>query len=163
MDPAEASRGVEKTRPDGASGSVSTGDLGELLEVTPENPGYYRGRLEGVRRGGKARLWLGLLAVVVPLGLWAGVRAVQAGIEAHRFDIPFAAAVPRGEDATMRWNEGHARLGLHENGVRRIEVPGAVITLKEGCGHAQVWVEVVDGELRRVKELVGKVVVARLE
>lgn len=151
----------KSTRPAGASGSVSCGGIDELLDETPEFPEHRRGRLGGMDKGKKTRWGLAALALLVTLGIWGIMRAVQADIEAHRFDVPFPAKVPSGEDAVMHWNAGHARLGLHRDGVRKIVLPDAEITLADGHAHAQVWVEVAQGRVLRIKEIVGKVVIAR--
>lgn len=161
QNPEAAGADPKTTRPEGAQGVVSAGGIDELLDETPECPEHRRGRFDGVNKGRKVRWMLTGLAVMVPLGLWLGVQAIQAGVEARRFDVPFAFEKPQGDAATMVWNEGKARLGLHVDGVTRIQLPDAVIELREGDKHAQVWVEVVDGKVVRIKVLVGKVVVRR--
>lgn len=157
------SQPVKTTRPAGALGSVSGGGIDELLDETPEFPEHRRGRLGGMDKGKKARWGLAGVAILVLLAIWGVMRAVQADIEAHRFDVPFAAAVPQGEDAVMHWNAGHARLGLHRDGVRKIVLPDAEIVLAKGQVHAQVWVEVVSGHVVRIKEIVGKVKIVRAD
>lgn len=151
------SKPAQTTRPADARGAVSTGEIDELLDDTPTYPVHRRGRLEGIKRGRKARWGLALLVLMVPSSLWMVVRAYQRQILAHRFDIPFAAPRPSADEATLHWDEGQARLGLHRDGVLRILVPDAVITLAPGQVHAQVWVNVQNGRLTRVKEVVGKV------
>lgn len=152
---------TKTTRPAGARGSVSCGAIDELLDETPDFPEHRRGRLGGMDKGKGVRWGLAALALVVPLGIWGVMRVVQADVQAHRFDVPFPAQVPQGEDAVMHWNAGHARLGLHRDGVRKIVLPDAEISLAEGQVHAQVWVVVEKGRVLRVKELVGKVEIVR--
>lgn len=152
---------VKSTRPAGATGSVSGGGIDELLDQTPEFPEHRRGRLGGMNKGKKVRWALAGVSVVVLVGIWGGMAAVKADVEAHRFDVPFDAPVPQGEDAVMHWNEGHARLGLHRDGVRKLVLPDAEIVLAKGQVHAQVWVEVVEGRVVRIKEIVGKVEISR--
>lgn len=145
------------TRPEHATGEVSCGGLDELLDATPEHPEHRRGRLGGLQKGRRTRLRFGLAALATLGLLWMGVQWWQADIESHRFDIPFAADIPSPEAAIMHWSAGNARLGLHKDGVRHIQTPDALISLAPGHAHAQVWVEVRDGKLARLKEIVGKV------
>jgi len=69
------------------------------------------------------------------------------------------------ESRVLVWSDGPARLGLYRNapGVRVLVLPDRVIQLADGCDHAQVKVEIRDGETIKLVVLTGRVTQKELE
>ena len=138
------------------------GQLDELLSDPPDMPTV--GPLTGYRDGTRMRrrVYLGLLFGVVGAAL-AGRWYVQYLEEQRRIPTPEYQLAAGTEDEArpdvMVWTSGLARLGMsrQEPGVRAIVLPDRILTLAPGCDHAQVKVNVVDGETVDVKVLVGEI------
>ena len=68
-------------------------------------------------------------------------------------------AADEGRPNAMVWSQGVARLGLarQEPGVRAIVLPDRIVTLAPGCDHAQIKVDVRNGETVALKVLTGEI------
>lgn len=138
--------------------------LDELLADPP--PGEYnRGRFGGYADGSRGRRIMGIIAVVTIIASILGAYAIITHLQSRK-PIPIHdAPLPEGTDAigrprTIAWSSGKARLALSRDppGADVIELPDREIRLAEGCDAAQLNVEVVDGEVKKLKVLYGEVV-----
>ena len=141
----------------------TAGNLDELLADPPELPAV--GPLTGYREGSRTRrrVYGGLLACVVVSGI-AGYWYVQHLEEQQKIVIPEYVLAEGTEDEVrpdvLVWESGVARLGLsrQDPGIKAIVLPDRVLTLAQGCDHAQIKVDVQDGKTVRLKVLHGEIV-----
>jgi hypothetical protein len=105
-------------------------------------------------------LTLGLSVVgATLLGRWYARRLEQ---DLHR-PSPTYEVVPNesGEGRTRElvWSTGRARLGLSREppGVEQIRLPDRILRLAEGHDHAQVRIEVRDGETVQIEVIAGEI------
>ncbi|MCA9712731.1 MAG: hypothetical protein KDK70_43280 [Myxococcales bacterium] len=140
----------------------TTGGLDELLAEPPDLPTV--GPLTGYRDGSRMRrrVYLGLVVGVVAAAL-AGRWYVQYLEEQRRIPTPEYQLAAGAEDEerpdVLVWTSGLARLGMsrQDPGVRAIVLPDRILTLAPGCDHAQVKVNVVDGETVALQVVVGQI------
>lgn len=140
----------------------TAGQLDELLPDPPHQPPV--GPLTGYRDGTRVRrrVYLGLVFGV--LGATLAGRCYVEHLEAQR-RIPApqyqlaAGAEDEARPDVMVWSSGLARLGLsrQQPGIRAIVLPDRIVTLAPGCDHAQIKVNVVDGETVQLKVLLGEI------
>lgn len=140
----------------------TAGGLDELLEEPPTGPSF--GPLTGYREGSRVRRWIYLALVAgVLAAFFVGRWYVQHLEEQRRIPSPEYQLAEGAEDEerpdVMVWTSGVARLGLsrQQPGVRAIVLPDRVVTLAPGCDHAQIKVDVRDGETKALKVLVGEI------
>lgn len=138
------------------------GSLDELLESPPEGPSF--GPLTGYRDGSRARRFVYLALIVGVIGaVLAGRWYVGHLEEQRRIPAPEYRLAEGAEDEeradVMVWTSGVARLGLtrQQPGVRAIVLPDRIVTLAPGCDHAQIKVDVRDGETKALKVVVGEI------
>lgn len=141
----------------------TAGDLDELLEAPPEEP--HVGALRADAAGARVRR---RLYVVLALGIVVAVvgtrQAVKWARERQRNPTPQYELAPGTEaevrPRSMEWTSGFARLGLsrQEPGVQEIVLPDRIIRLADGCDHAQIKVDVLDGKTVMLDVLTGHVV-----
>lgn len=140
----------------------TTGDLDELLETPPQGPAV--GPLTGYRDGTRVRrlVYLGLIAGVIAAyysGRWYMERLEERRtVPMPEYQLAEGAANEDRPDV-MVWSNGVARLGLtrQQPGIRAIVLPDRIITLAPGCDHAQIKVDVRDGETKTLKVVVGEI------
>lgn len=140
----------------------TAGQLDELLPDPPDGPPV--GSLTGYREGSRMRrrVYLGLVFGVIAAAL-AGRWYVEHLEEQRRIPTPQYQLAAGAEDEerpdVMVWSSGLARLGMsrQEPGIRAIVLPDRILTLAPGCDHAQVKVNVVDGETVDLKVVVGEI------
>ena len=149
-------------------GEVPTqGGDDELLDDPPQMSQAWS--LKAYEAGGRARktvfgtLILGTIGAGVAGYLYVGHLQEQRAKVVPRYDVD-----PDSVDAESRvlvWSDGPARLGLYRNapGVRVLVLPDRVIQLADGCDHAQVKVEIRDGETIKLVVLTGRVTQKELE
>lgn len=138
------------------------GHLDELLVDPPELPTL--GPLTGYREGSRTRrrVYGGLLVGIVTAAV-AGRWYAKHLDEQRRIVVPEYTLAPGTEDEerpdVLVWTSGVARLGLsrQDPGIKAIVLPDRVLTLAPSCDHAQVNVDVQDGETVRIKVLVGEI------
>jgi hypothetical protein len=138
------------------------GDLDELLEVPPDEPaaGVLRADAAGARV--RRRIYV-LLAIGIGGAFVGGHYAVKWAREREKNPTPHYELAPGTEGEvrprSMAWSSGFARLGLsrQEPGVQEIVLPDRIIRLAEGCDHAQIKVDVVDGQTVQLKVITGEI------
>ena len=143
------------------SGPSSRDD--ELLDDPPETD-HHLGRMAGYRRGTRARTAVFLtLAVSVAaatlLGRWYAKRLDE---ELHRPSPTYELApgdTGQGRARELTWSTVRARLGLSREppGVEQIRLPDRILRLAEGHDHAQVRVEVRNGETVQIEVITGQI------
>ncbi len=133
-------------------------DRDDELMTTPPERHAVRGVLEGDRAGRRIRGWLVLAGcVLVPAIAWLWGRAFDTVV------VPSYELAPDSDNARDRvlvWSSGKARLGLSRQtpGVEAIVLPDRVVRLALGCEHAQIRVDVRDGETVAFDVVVGDIV-----
>lgn len=138
------------------------GQLDELLPDPPDIPTV--GPLTGYRDGSRMRrrVYLGLVFGVVGAAL-AGRWYVKYLEKQRRIPTPEYRLAAGAEDEqrpdVMVWTSGLARLGMsrQDPGIKAIVLPDRILALAPGCDHAQVKVNVVDGETVALDVLVGEI------
>jgi hypothetical protein len=137
--------------------------LDELLADPPELPMV--GALTGYREGGRVRrrIFVALLVgfvIAIGVGRWyaSWLEEQKRRPPTPAYELATGAEAESRPDALV-WTDGSARLGLsrQDPGVKAIVLPDRVLTLAPGCDHAQVKVEVRDGETVKLKVLVGEI------
>lgn len=138
---------------------------GKLDELLDDPAGHSSGgALAGYRDGSRVRrkIYLGLIGGTI-VATVAGTLYMRH-LEAQRETIVPQYILAEGaqdEDRpnAMEWTSGVARLGLARQtpGVRAILLPDKIITLAPGCDHAQIKVDVQDGQTVALKVLTGEI------
>lgn len=163
-------RAVDDEQEPGAKRSPpTTGHIDELLADPPSGaPG---GSIAGYRAGRWTRVAFVVVILATAGGAVVAYRTIRARQEAAR-NAPVIPTYALAEDAEVEsrprqlvWSSGPARLGLAREppGVEEIVLPDRRIRLAEGCDHAQIKVDVVDGRTASVKVVVGEIVQLPLE
>ena len=150
--------------PRAAPGARPTeGDPDELLENPPNEP--HADVLRADAAGAKVRRRIYLVLALGVLGaLVVGHYAVKWARERQKNPTPHYQLAPGTEHEvrarSMEWTSGFARLGLsrQEPGVQEIVLPDRIIRLADGCDHAQIKVDVVDGQTVELKVITGEIV-----
>ncbi|MCA9653182.1 MAG: hypothetical protein H6712_34010 [Myxococcales bacterium] len=140
----------------------TAGGLDELLESIPEGGSY--GPLTGYRDGSRVRRWvylalvLGVVAAVLAGRWYVGYLEEQRRIPTPEYQLAEGAEDEERPDVLV-WTSGIARLGLtrQQPGIRAIVLPDRIITLAPSCDHAQIKVDVRDGETTMLKVVVGEI------
>lgn len=140
----------------------TAGGLDELLDEPPTAPAV--GPLTGYRDGSRVRrrVYLGLILGVIGAG-FAGRWYVGYLKEKRRTPTPQYQLAAGTEDEArpkvLVWSSGVARLGMsrQDPGVKAIVLPDRTLRLAKGCDHAQVKVNVVNGETVSLKVVVGEI------
>lgn len=132
------------------------------LMADPPRGDHHLGRFAGYSAAHRVRRRI--VSVLVLAGV-ASIVAYQqyAAYLTHKYEHPFE--LPPGTDTSTRpralhWSDGEARLGLSREppSVEAIHLPDKTIRLADGCDHAQVRVDVIDGRTVAVETLVGEIV-----
>jgi hypothetical protein len=139
------------------------GALDELLEAPPEEAPV--GALRADAAGARVRRRIyAVLAIGVVAALVASHYAVKWARDRLHNPTPAYEIAP-GTEAEVRpnameWSSGFARLGLsrQQPGVQEIVLPDRIIRLADGCDHAQIKVDVVDGKTVQLKVITGEIV-----
>lgn len=142
------------------------GALDELMEDPPAVSA--RGSLAAYAEGSRVRRRVYLGLIVGTLGAAVAARWYASHLDYQRRNPVPSYTLAEGAADEIRpnkieWSSGFARLGLSRQspGVEQIVLPDHLITLADGCDHAQVKVNVVDGRTVELKVLVGDVDVAK--
>ena len=142
------------------------GNLDELLEDPPGLSA--RGSLAAYAEGSRVRRRVYLGLILGTLGAAVAARWYASYLDHKRRNpVPEYTLADGASDEIrpnkIEWSSGFARLGLSRQspGVEQIVLPDHVITLAEGCDHAQVRVNVVEGRTVELKVLVGDVDVVK--
>jgi hypothetical protein len=138
------------------------GDLDELLEVPPDegHGGVLAADAQGARV--RRRVYAVLIGGIV-VAFIGGHYAVKWAREKMKNPTPHYEIAPGTEaevrPRSMEWSSGFARLGLsrQEPGVQEIVLPDRIIRLADGCDHAQIKVDVVDGQTVQLKVITGEI------
>lgn len=138
------------------------GNLDELLAEPPE--GITGGALVGYRDGSRVRRKVYLVLIVGAIGATYAGHLYVKHLDAQRQTIAPEYTLAEGAEHEERadvlvWSGGVARLGLSRQkpGVRAIVLPDRIITLAPGCDHAQIKVNVRDGETVGLKVVTGEI------
>ncbi len=156
---------MKREFPRGAADAKPTqGDLDELL-AEDELPPPEGGGLAAYKAGSRVRRWIyGGLGVGTLLAIVIGQLYVRWLDHKRHNPTPEYQLAPGTEDEvrpnTIEWTSGFARLGLSrtEPVIEAIVLPDRVLRLAEGSDHAQVKVNVVDGQTVELKIITGKIV-----
>lgn len=140
----------------------TTGGEDELLAAPPDLG--QRGSIEGYRAGRATRRLVYVTLGVGVVGAFFAARWYIGHLEEReRAKAPTYAVDPatvEGRPRELEWSEGVARLGMSREppGVQAIVLPDRILRLARGYDHAQVKVEVRDGQTVSVTVLVGQIV-----
>lgn len=149
--------------PEASPGSGPASRDDELLDDPPETD-HHLGRIAGYRRGTRVRT-----AVFVTLGLSVPAATLLGRCYAQRLEEDLHRPSPtyelapsetgEGRSRELVWSTGRARLGLSREppGVAQIRLPDRILRLAEGHDHAQVRVEVRDGETVQIEVIAGQI------
>lgn len=132
---------------------------GELLEDLPADTSATRGgAFAGWRRGQRlTHTVYAAFVLAIMGGVIGGVVYYKMRRAARMPATPVYTSPPPAQPARLSWTEGVARLGLTRRYVEAIDLPDRTLVLADDCDHAQVVVEVQDGETLRVQVKAGSV------